>query len=469
MLSFNRYQLGYLGSLGLYTLSSYLILLRDAFILERLSLTTNLAAIENTGLHLASVLRVNHLSTLTLTIALLGLFYFYFKLASSLPKTFNLLPFIALSLAIVFISFPSLSTDVFDYNNNNRITFVHGQNPWLHPAIDFPADGEIYYGSWLTRSTVYPPVAVAAGWLVYFVATANPILAILGFKALALILFIAIILLQKRLDPSIKTLFLFAANPLILIEFIGNAHNDLLLGFFILLSFYLYSRHKFSSSATSLAAAFLSKFTALIYLPFLLWPHLTSKDSKSFLNLLIFFFTPMLIIFALMGDAVYQLFENLSHQTNLFLKSFPFLVRSSFHALTPLSLDQSAFIAKLTTTAVFAIIALRSLWHTTTKNITNSAVSTMLIYIFFALPMLQPWYLAWCLPLFPLLSSKLKSILLAGSLGLMLHYPVFYISLFYNSQHPLWQAAMFFVIITPIAATLLNRPKWYTDLIKTSS
>src|SRR5690606_31321083 len=103
-------------------------------------------AIESVGLKLAGLLKVNHTSTLLIVSSFVGLFWSFWKMlllerdtprkpkaAAPLKEGISMWFWITCVL-IIFLSFPALSTDVFDYNNTNRVAFIHDADPWQYPA-----------------------------------------------------------------------------------------------------------------------------------------------------------------------------------------------------------------------------------------------------------------------------------------------------------------------------------------------
>jgi membrane-associated HD superfamily phosphohydrolase len=104
--------------------------------------------------------------------------------------------------------------------------------------------------------------------------TGNGILSnVLGFKFLSLIFYagttivIALILTHIAPERAVQGVILFAWNPLTLYDTLGNAHNDIVMIFFILLGVYALLRGHYSWALLALTAGGLIKIVPLILLP----------------------------------------------------------------------------------------------------------------------------------------------------------------------------------------------------------
>jgi len=456
--------LWYASSL-LYLVSSYYLLLRNAFFLERFALMFNLPSLETQGIVLAQILHANSISTLVLTFSLLGLFVSFILLLRHPPKRIFTHPLFILSLLNFLLSFPSLSTDVFDYLNFNRIAFVYHANPWLQSALSFPHDPWIYFGSWLDRPSVYPPLFHFSSALIYFLFGASVIGSIIGFKLFNLFLYLAFYFLFVSVKPklSVKSQLIFLANPLILIEFLGNAHNDLLLALFLLLSFLFLKRHQPIPSALFLAAGFLTKITLLLYLPIFLYffsrkrLKLSLKFGLSFAFFTLLGFIPLFPIFS-------TYIHNLNLQTNIFYHSLPNLFRLLIRSLFSMDLELAGKLQRLISLPLFALAA--AFTYSKVRHLPELAlIGLMLFYLIIAAPMIQSWYLVWYLPLLPFAPNhKIKTAGLIFCFSGLLHYPIFFLSFYLNHHHPLWQLLIYLVMVLPSLVIIFLPQRWYTRL-----
>ena len=463
------YLLGLWAGISLYTITSYLIVLRDPFLLERLAISLKIPTIETGGLFLAQLLHVNFITIPILAVSFLVSFFFFIRLFYLGSKIKLKKPDYLIWLAIiitVYFSFPALSTDVFDYNNTNKVTYQYKANPWLTPARQFPQDPEIYIASWLDRASVYPPTAFVTSSLVYFIFGTHLTAAVLGFKALALTLYSLITYSLHYLLPKKTWLVLFfALNPLVLIEFIGNAHNDLLMAFFALLGLSFFIKNKPLFSGINLGLGFLAKFTIILYLP--LWIMVKLKQAQYRHVALITATTVVTLSLGLlfMGDAYFALRENLNFQLDLYHRSLPLTIRNIFHFGLNLNMVQANQVQKIISAFIFGAWYLLAFTKINEKNLVGLSALTIILYLLIVSPMLQPWYLAWFLPLVPLAhNSKLSLASIIFSFSALSHYFVYFISLYLNPLSPYWQTVLYLVMSLPGILILTIPGKWYTRL-----
>ncbi|HCC84110.1 MAG TPA: hypothetical protein DEP87_00260 [Candidatus Pacebacteria bacterium] len=140
----------------------------------------------------------------------------------------------------------ALSHDVFNYIFNAKMVAVYHVNPHIQVALDFKTDP-------LTRfmHNTHTPAPYGYGWtffslLPFGLSFGKFILAWWWFKWLNVIGTVLLIWLLMRLHQQIfgvkisaQDLVLVIFNPLFVIEFLGNSHNDLWLLMPALAAFYL--------------------------------------------------------------------------------------------------------------------------------------------------------------------------------------------------------------------------------------
>ncbi|MCH7952009.1 hypothetical protein IH980_04715 [Patescibacteria group bacterium] len=460
-----------------YSVLSYLIFLRDDFLLERISLLTEAPWVLTAGRRWAKILHVNSLPTPLFFISVTAMFIVYGKALQLLRKrgsnTRNakktIIRFAVLFMMTTLFSFPALSTDVFDYIASNRVLFVHHANPWLEAPQNFPQDEFIYLGSWKSRASVYGPVQFLFSSLVHVFAQNNLIANIIGFKLTGALFAIALILLMKKWlekfapDNLLYGLTVFAWNPLIYIEIIGNAHNDIIMAFFTFLGFYWLTRRKSVSAAVGLSLAVLSKVAAALFVPIMAFWLLGRKRKRQTVVFVSLFalFTAMGIL--TLGEGSVGFVKNLGFQLGLYLRSLPTILRYAF--LKVGFPESKALIAeKFLTIPLFAALFVMTTSKIKRIGLPAGMVIVMLGYLMLVSPMLQPWYLVWVLPFVALLSpGRLQTTALVFSFSSLMHYTVLFTSYYFSPLHFAWQIVMFMVIVLPPLAVWLTPKSWYTQ------
>ncbi|MBI2010433.1 MAG: hypothetical protein HYS86_04650 [Candidatus Chisholmbacteria bacterium] len=203
---------------------------------------------------------------------------------------------IGLVVILLLPSYPAFSHDVFNYLFDARIATKYGLSPWHYKALDFPADDWIRFMRWTHRPSVYPPVWIGLSLIPSFLGFGKFIVTLGLFKLLAAISYLGSSLLMVKIAEKLKKsqpltyLALFALNPLVIIESLVNAHMEIVMIFFALLSFYFILRGKSALGWVSLIASVGIKFMTF-YLGLLL------LKGKNYLRYTVWLGTVILIAF----------------------------------------------------------------------------------------------------------------------------------------------------------------------------
>lgn len=181
---------------------------------------------------------------------------------------------IAITVLLTF-SYNAFSYDIFNYIFDAKIVTHYNQNPYQYKALDFPADPMLSFMRWTHRVYPYGPF-----WLVLTVP-----LSFLGFNLFLPTFFLFKILMaagflgtifyiqkiMKVVNPknALLAVTFFALNPLVLIESLVSAHNDVVMMFFAVLAVYFIIEKKYFSSFFAFIVSVGIKFATLSLLPIL--------------------------------------------------------------------------------------------------------------------------------------------------------------------------------------------------------
>ncbi len=198
--------------------------------------------------------------------------------------------------AVVFritllFSMPTLSDDFYRFIWDGNL-LINGINPFLNTPKFFMENGlPEFLSAELFQNlnspeyfTVYPPVnqyifALAASlfgteWMGNIIVMR---LLIIGAE-------IGSIIILKRLldhfDLSAKWLFIYALNPLVILELTGNLHFEAVMIFFLLLGYYLFLKNRLWFAAGCFVLAVNTKLLPLILLPYLVFSIGWKKSSE---------------------------------------------------------------------------------------------------------------------------------------------------------------------------------------------
>jgi hypothetical protein len=194
--------------------------------------------------------------------------------------------------ASLFFAIPMLSDDFYRFIWDGRL-LASGYHPfaqvpsyYVENNISVPGIDQSLYSKLNSKNyfTIYPPVAQFIFWIS---ATCSSSIhgSLLVMKLLVLLSEIgSIVLICKILDhfklPSARIL-IYALNPLVILELMGNVHLEAVMIFFFLLSFHFLVRGKLLPAAFMFAISICVKLIPILFLPALL-PLLGSKKASVF-------------------------------------------------------------------------------------------------------------------------------------------------------------------------------------------
>lgn len=176
------------------------------------------------------------------------LFVSYFGLLLSLrQKPFSkkeLLGVLVLLVIPFFLAHNALSHDIFNYIFNAKMVVKYHANPHTTFPGSFSDD---LWTRFMHNTHGYSPygyVWTAVGVLPYLVGFGKFLPTFVSFKLLTLVSYLLFIVFSKKIiklnrlkNPQLR-LAMFAFNPLILVESLGNAHNDILMMLLALISYF---------------------------------------------------------------------------------------------------------------------------------------------------------------------------------------------------------------------------------------
>jgi hypothetical protein len=231
---------------------------------------------------------------------------------------------------------------------------------------------------------------------------------ILGLKLIIILFDIGSILLIKKLLILLKInenkLWLYALNPLIIIEFAGNLHFEGVMIFFLLLSIYFVVNPKYKSSGWIMAGIFLAlsaqiKLIPLMFIPFY-YKKMRWRKSLGFTAV-------TLIIFILIGMILWSqpmYFNNMMKSINDYFVSFEFnsSIFTIFNHIKSSKIGWNAtyIIGPLLSKIAFVLIIVLAVFrkYTSDVDIFKGMMFALLIYYGLATTV-HPWYISMVLVL----------------------------------------------------------------------
>jgi hypothetical protein len=248
------------------------------------------------------------------------------------PALRRIFGFTAVILVLLLFVRGLLTTDIYSYVWYSRVWVEHGVSPYTHVPAQFAGHDPAHWLDWVfwkSEPAVYGPVWVYISGLFYkFGQLANGQFAthLLSLRILAdlahllnawLVWKIAGLIVHRRqsapnsamrsgpddasseggapgsgndtgLGFRFGALLFYIWNPLLLVEFGANGHNDVVMLTFVLLAFWLHLSGRWRLAALALGLATLVKLLALLFVPgylwLLLWEGYRSAGSRDVLG-----------------------------------------------------------------------------------------------------------------------------------------------------------------------------------------
>lgn len=179
---------------------------------------------------------ISWLIYLLIIITLIGFYYFF----TGNYRRFNPFKLSLLVGVILLFSYPFLSHDFFNYMFDARIATFYKLNPYFYKALDFPSDPWIRFLQWTHRTYPYGPVFLLITLIPSFLSMGKFLLNFLFFKSVFVIFYLLAVYFLNKINK--KQAISFAVHPLVIIEGLVNAHNDLIAVSFALIGIYFLTK-----------------------------------------------------------------------------------------------------------------------------------------------------------------------------------------------------------------------------------
>ena len=215
------------------------------------------------------------------------------------------------------------------------------------------------------------------------------------FKLLNLVIHLTNCYLVYKLANK-KFAVIYGLNPFVLIEFIGNVHNDIIVVFFVLLAIFFLKNKKLVLSIISLALATGIKYFTILLLPFIILYYFRSEKNigKRLVNCIKFglLFVMFFILEYFLYIKDFQIFSAMLVQTERYAKSI-------YTVLLQINLDFMLIIKYSLQIIFFACYCKICIDLLVKKHIKFYKImkeyNLVLILFLLILTNCQQWYLIW--------------------------------------------------------------------------
>lgn len=330
----------------------------------------------------------------------------YVLLIKLQPKLSWLLCIAILCRLVFLFSMPALSDDYFRFIWDGILN-LNGINPFLELPSYYMTEGAVHVPL-LTKEffqqlnspeyfTVYPPVnqlTFTIGAMGYQGSDFLGSVVLMRFVILIGegVTIFYLIKLCKHFGVDSRKSMIYALNPLILVELVGNLHFEAMMIAFFAMALYYYVKGKLALSAVFFAFSVSSKLLPLMLLPLLL-PRLGWKKSITYYSIV-----GAIVVLLFMPFLGLDMLEHLSTSVNLYFQSFEFnasiyyMVRWVGYQLTGYNIIGIAGRG-------LSILVLGSiLWMTFAKKYQQTTIVKLMFWSFavylFSATIVHPWYIS---------------------------------------------------------------------------
>lgn len=227
-----------------------------------------------------------------------ALCFFVFIIYLNLIKKNNKYIYLLMIAAAGIFAYPMFSYDLFNYIFNAKMVLIYHANPHVRTAIEFSVDPILRF-----MQNVNTPAPYAYGWtlasllpgLAWF--TGKFTLSFWAMKAFIAGFWLGQLWILKKLVtklfPSEPWRFwLFALNPLVLVETLINGHNDVVMMGLALSAYWFLLQSKKVKSILLLLLSASIKYATMVLLPLYFLPRRLFSTAASLLLLAVMFTRP---------------------------------------------------------------------------------------------------------------------------------------------------------------------------------
>jgi alpha-1,6-mannosyltransferase len=169
--------------------------------------------------------------------------------------------------------YPVTATDLFQYVMRARVQVVYDANPLAAPPARFPDDPLLpFVGEWKDGPSPYGPAWELLAGAVASLGFTGAVSGALAYKVVALLAYlVCMAALFRGTGADSRALLFFAWNPLVLLQGLGNGHNDMVMLAWLLLALIAWERFgNWLAATVALSVAVLVKASAGVMAPLLL-------------------------------------------------------------------------------------------------------------------------------------------------------------------------------------------------------
>ena len=343
------------------------------------------------------------------------LFVIFWYLVTKEKNNFTLLVATAIVFRLVFIvAIPNLSQDFYRFIWDGRMS-LEGLNPYLYLPETFINKGnlpikqavDLYTGMGTLNGshfTNYPPINQLNFFIAALFANSSIVGSVVVLRLQIILADMGIIYFGKKilekLELPVHHIFLYALNPLIIIELTGNLHFESVMLFFLVWSLFVLLQKKWIGAALIFGLSVSVKLIPLLFLSLFYQWFTKNKETTGILKFLSFSaITIGLNVLLFLPFLSSNLLSNYSGSVGLWFQNFEF--NASFYYIAReigtlfRGYNEIAIIGKILPILVVIFLLIITFFR---KNKSPQQLITALLigisFYYFTTTTMHPWYLA---------------------------------------------------------------------------
>lgn len=275
---------------------------------------------------------------------------------------------LGITVGALSFSYPAmLSYDIFNYIATSKVLFSYQENPYLVMPIEFVKDPLLSFMHAANKIALYGPFWILLTGIPYVLGFGNFLMTLFSFKLFIVIFYLATIFLVWKISKNLISVILLAFNPLIVIETLVSGHNDIVMIFFAMLSFFLLAKKKVFYAILLFIFSILIKYVTILLIPIFLYILWKTFKKKEINWISIFYFSSVIMLigflFSPIREEIYPwyaiwfmsfsflvinkkilLYISLAFSFGLLLRYVPFMLSGTHAGLTPIIKSSVTFI-----------------------------------------------------------------------------------------------------------------------------
>lgn len=289
-----------------------------------------------------------------------------------------------LTAVVLSFSYPAiLSYDIFNYIATSKVLFFYHENPYVVMPIAFIGDPLLAFTHAANKIALYGPFWILLTGIPYLLGFGNFLVFLFSLKFFISIFYLGTAFLIWKISKSIIPVILFSLNPLVVIETLVSGHNDIVMIFLVLLSFFFLTKKKIFLALLFLTLSILIKYTTILLAPvflYIVWRIAKKKEIhfekifyySALLMYVGFFLSPIreeiypwyaiwfLSFSCLIPNRKILVYISAAFSFGLLFRYVPFMLLGTYFGPTPLIKQLATFIPVI---SIFIFIAIKEkLW-----------------------------------------------------------------------------------------------------------